>query len=225
MTASTPPGTSGSELPGTTEGRSTRKRREITDAALALFLRNGYSNTSMDQVAADARVSKQTVYKHFEDKERLFHEIVRGVTRNSDHILNELTAVVDDAPVGTAEELRNVLEQLARRYLDAVLQPHVISLRRLIIGEAERFPELADHYYQQAPARGFELIETALQRWVDQGLLAVPDLRLAATQLSYLALGLAQDRAQFHPGQTPEPAERAKIAKAAASTFLAAYRR
>ena len=51
--------------------RSVRKRRTILEAATTLFLRNGYLGTSMDEIAALARVSKQTVYKHFADKKGL----------------------------------------------------------------------------------------------------------------------------------------------------------
>ncbi|WP_163510511.1 TetR/AcrR family transcriptional regulator [Fodinicola acaciae] len=205
-------------------GRTALKRRQITDAALALFLRNGYDKTSMDQIAADAGVSKQTVYKQFADKETLFEEIARGVTGKSDHILDELTAIAQ-TPVSTGDDLRKTLQRLARRYLDAVMEQPVLSLRRLIIAEADQFPELASHYYQQGPQRGLDLIESALRRWSEQGLLAAPDLRLAASQFAYLVLGSSQDHALFQSGQTPRPAERTRIAKAAASMFLAAYGR
>ncbi len=79
---------------GPPAGRSARKRQAIMEAATALFLRDGYRNTSMDQVAADAAVSKQTVYKHFADKEQLFREIVLGVTGNSEAIITGLTSVL-----------------------------------------------------------------------------------------------------------------------------------
>lgn len=203
-------------------GRTTLKRRQITHAALALFLRNGYGKTSMDQIAADAGVSKQTVYKQFADKETLFREIAYGVTGNSEGILDELTAVVN-VPVGTDDDLREVLQRLARRYLDAVMEPRVLSLRRLIIAEADQFPDLAHHYYELGPMRGLDLVEAALRRWADQGLLAVPDPRLAATQFAYLALGPGQDHALFHPGRTPEAADRTATARAAADVFMAAY--
>src|SRR5437870_1635054 len=45
------------------EGRSIRKRRAIVEAAEEVFLSNGYVGTSMDEIAARASVSKQTVYK------------------------------------------------------------------------------------------------------------------------------------------------------------------
>ncbi|MQA95413.1 MAG: TetR family transcriptional regulator [Streptosporangiales bacterium] len=212
------------ELSALAQRRTALKRQQITEAALSLFLRNGYGKTSMDQIAADAGVSKQTVYKQFSDKETLFQEIARGVTANSDHILGELATVVD-TPVGTTEDLRKVLQRLARRYLDAVMEPHVLSLRRLIIAEADQFPDLAHRYHQLGPERGLDLIESAQRRWAEQGLIVAPDLRMAASQFAYLSLGSSQDHAMFHPGQTPKPAERARVAKAAASTFLAAYGR
>jgi TetR/AcrR family transcriptional repressor of mexJK operon len=65
------------------EHRSARKRRAIIEAATTVFLSNGYLGTTMDEIAALAQVSKQTVYKHFADKERLFSEIV---TANVDEI-------------------------------------------------------------------------------------------------------------------------------------------
>src|SRR5262249_12281633 len=58
------------------ERRSVRKRNAILTAARTVFLRSGYLGTSMDEIAALAAVSKQTVYKQFADKKRLFTEIV-----------------------------------------------------------------------------------------------------------------------------------------------------
>jgi AcrR family transcriptional regulator len=59
-------------------GRSARKRQTIIDAAAALFLEHGYQGTSMDDIAALAAVSKQTVYKNFADKQQLFSARRRG---------------------------------------------------------------------------------------------------------------------------------------------------
>ena len=59
-----------------TLNRSAGKRQSIIDAATQLFLANGYSRTTMDDIAALASVSKQTVYMHFGDKERLVTEMV-----------------------------------------------------------------------------------------------------------------------------------------------------
>jgi TetR/AcrR family transcriptional repressor of mexJK operon len=204
-------------------GRSARKRRAIMDTATTLFLRNGYHSTSMDQIAADAVVSKQTVYKHFADKEQLFREIVLGVTGNSQAIIAELTSSLHSEQVGTADELEPVLTNLARRYLDGVLQPHVLALRRLVIAEAERFPELARTYFEQAPARGIDVIADALSGYVDRGVLHADDPHLAAAHFAYLALAIPQDKALFCPAELPTPKQRNRIAAEAARVFLAAY--
>ena len=104
-----------------------------------------------------------------------------------------------------------------------VLQPHVLALRRLVIAEAERFPDLARTYFEQAPARAIEVIANALQTYIERGLLAADDPRLAAAHFAYLVLAIPQDKAQFYPHERPSPAERDRLAREAVRIFLAAY--
>ena len=92
---------------GQEEPRSARKRKAILEAARTLFLRNGYRGTSMDEIAAAAAVSKQTVYKHFADKESLFSEIVTSTVKEAgdtvdDEVLNlQESGNVEAGPAGT----------------------------------------------------------------------------------------------------------------------------
>ena len=58
--------------------QSARKHKAIVEAATVLFLSKGYQDTSVDEIAAVAEVGKQTVYKHFADKQHLFSEIILG---------------------------------------------------------------------------------------------------------------------------------------------------
>ena len=82
------------------ERRSTRKRRAMLDAATTAFLRKGYAGTSMDEIAALAAVSKQTVYKHFDSKERLFIEIVTStVNEASDPVHAEVLGLEESGDV------------------------------------------------------------------------------------------------------------------------------
>ena len=83
------------------ETRTARKRRAILDAATILFLRDGYLATSMDQIAAAASVSKQTVYKQFADKQSLFREIVTGtVAEVSDPVAEQVASLRDSHAFG-----------------------------------------------------------------------------------------------------------------------------
>jgi TetR/AcrR family transcriptional regulator, mexJK operon transcriptional repressor len=205
------------------EGRSARKRRAITEAATALFLRNGYQGTSMDQVAAQAAVSKQTVYKNFTDKEQLFTAIVLGVADKSEQIIRQLTATFGTADRDTADDLERLLTELARSYLHAVLQPDVLALRRMVIAEADRFPDLARSYYQKAPARAIEVIADGLRSYIDRGLLRAEDAAVAASHFAYLILAIPQDKALFCPDEQPTAEELDRIAQQAVHVFLAAY--
>jgi AcrR family transcriptional regulator len=56
------------------------KQQQILQGAMEVFLRSGYVGTSMDRVAAEAGVSKQTIYSHFGDKEGLFSALMEQVT-------------------------------------------------------------------------------------------------------------------------------------------------
>jgi TetR/AcrR family transcriptional repressor of mexJK operon len=184
------------------EGRTARKRRQIVDAARAVFLRNGYVGASMDEVAALASVSKQTVYKHFTDKEQLFTHLILATTAELDGLARAIAATLGDG-----DDLAEDLGRLARLFLDALLQPDVLRLRRLIIAEADRFPDLGRTWYEQ----GFERV--------------LDDPRLAADHLMGLLLWIPVNRAMFCGGEAGAPtgAERDRLAAAAVTTFLRAY--
>ncbi len=90
--------------------RAERKREQILGTATDVFLRHGYLGTSMDEVAAQARVSKQTVYKYFADKESLFTEIVvETVNEISDPNNEDVLSIAD------SDDLDSDLRGLARR--------------------------------------------------------------------------------------------------------------
>jgi TetR/AcrR family transcriptional repressor of mexJK operon len=119
-------------------GRSERKRLTILSAGQDLFLSNGYQGTSVDQIAASAEVSKQTVYKHFGDKQELLLAIV------NDALQSTVAPLVDRIrALANSDHLEADLTALAGEYLRAVLQESVVQLRRLVVGEANRVPELA----------------------------------------------------------------------------------
>src|SRR4249920_3680583 len=101
--------------------RSARKREAILEAATELFLTREYVGTSMEDVASAASVSKQTVYKHFSDKQTLFREVALG---GVGHVGSEFQAEV--AAAAEATDVRAALRGLARSYVNAVVKPELL---------------------------------------------------------------------------------------------------
>ncbi|MEV8441360.1 TetR/AcrR family transcriptional regulator [Actinosynnema sp. NPDC051121] len=200
------------------EGRSARKRRAILDAARTVFLRHGYVGASMDEVAALAEVSKQTVYKHFADKQRLFTETItadiRAAEQRSDAVVEGLAETAD---------LVGDLREIARKLVTVVTQPHLVRLRQVVIGEADRFPDLARTWYASGPQRGHQRLAEQFARLAEQGRLNAPDPLLAAQHFAWLALSVPLNRAMFDPEPYPED-ELLRFADEAVRVFLAAYR-
>jgi AcrR family transcriptional regulator len=207
------------EAAAPTDSRSARKRAAILEAATAAFLRNGYLGTSMDEIAAAAAVSKQTVYKHFADKERLFTEIVAGVVDGAGEPLEgEVLGLVE------ADDLEAGLRDLARRQLESVMQPRLMQLRRLVIGEAGRFPELGRAFYERGAARAVALLADAFGRLADRGALELDDPELAAAHFNWLVMSAPVNRAMLlGDAEIPSPAELDRYAESGVRAFLAAY--
>ncbi|TLP71240.1 TetR/AcrR family transcriptional regulator [Nesterenkonia sphaerica] len=199
--------------------RIARSRRAIIDAATTLFLNQGYPATTMDDIAEVAGVSKRTVYNNFPDKEGLFREVVLAVTSFVDEFINEAVRELADAA-----EVELSLKDLAARLASSVIGDGVVRLRRLIIGEAHRFPDLAADYYRRAPGRVIATLAIEFGELTQQGRLHTPDPELAAEQFAYLTIGAPLDRALFHSHDVGTDSDTlVATAIAGVTTFLAAY--
>jgi TetR/AcrR family transcriptional repressor of mexJK operon len=204
------------------EGRqSTRKRKAIVEAATTTFLHKGYLCTTMDEIAALAGVSKQTVYKHFADKERLFSEVVtRTVNEASDPVHAEVLELRDSG------NLEADLRDLARRQLTLVLQPKLMQLRRLVIAESSRFPELGRRFYEQGPGRTIAALAVTFERLAARGLLTVEDANVAASQFNWLVMSAPLNQAMLlGRAEAASKREIERHADVGVRTFLAAYGR
>ncbi len=198
--------------------RTDLKRSAILEAATHIFLSQGYQGTTMDDIAAAAGVSKQTVYKQFGDKERLFADIVLGVTERAQAIVLTIGQLFDEI-----EDVEQGLVHLAHVYAAAVVSPQVIRLRRLVIGEADRFPDLAATYFDRAPRRGIEAIAAGMDRLVERRLLRIEDTGSAAVQFAYLVLGPLIDQGLFHPDSPATDDDIEGCAGDGVRVFVAAY--
>lgn len=173
----------------------------------------------MDDIAALAGVSKQTVYSHFADKEQLFTDLVLGNADRVDGFLEEIRGVLGDGA-------RPDLAGLAHRYVEFVVRAEVVQLRRLVIGEASRFPDLARTYHDRVPERVVGAIAEEFQKLGELGLLRVDggqEAHSAAVQFVWLVLGAPLDRALFRGADEAAQHDLRRGVDAGVRTFLTAY--
>jgi len=87
------------------EQKSEQKRIEIMDAAIALFSKNGYENTTLEAIAESLNIAKSTVYLYFKNKEKLFMDCIARLT---------FVAVPEEAWEDIKKE-KNELQKLKKR--------------------------------------------------------------------------------------------------------------
>lgn len=171
----------------------------------------------MDTIARAANVAKQTVYQHFVDKERLFAEVVRGAV---DAVADPVSAEIKH--LGSGDDLAADLTKLAVRQLGAVLQPRVLALRRLVIAEACRFPELGQAFFDQGPGRTMNGLAARFAELSREGRLRIADSSTAAAEFNWLVMAAPINEAMLLGRTTFPAADLAIIADRAVATFMRA---
>ncbi|AJT41062.1 TetR/AcrR family transcriptional regulator [Psychromicrobium lacuslunae] len=177
---------------------SASKRQTIARMALREFHRHGFSGASVDAIAEAAKVSKPTIYRHFDNKERLFLGVVAEALSAAYQELPVLAGSLPFRQVSEHQEMSALLERFLAAAAEAVLGEEIISLRRLVIGEAERFPQLAALWASINDEMINEPLMEAFWTLEQRGLLAIPDRSLAAQQLIALTIGAPQLVVTFH---------------------------
>ncbi|MEY9844260.1 TetR/AcrR family transcriptional repressor of mexJK operon [Streptacidiphilus sp. BW17] len=197
--------------------RAERKRAAIVRAAADVFVREGYG-AGVDRIAAEAGVSKVTVYNHFRSKETLFVEAVTGAL---DDALSAAVAGAE-ARLAASADLREALVLASREWVVGVTAPNVVGLRRLVADEVRTFPELGAAWRRSGPDRAHPALAAAFRRLADEGRLEMPDPGLAVTQL--LALVLYPHLVQGACGDEISATTTENLIRSGVEMFLAYYR-
>ena len=130
----------------TLDDAATARRKAFVDAARAAFFTNGYAGTTMSSIASKVGGSKTTLWSYFPSKEDLFEAVV-------DSIVEEYgDALAVDLPLD--EPVPEVLRRFGNLLMTKLTATPILSLFRLVVGEAERFPHLAKTFYDRGPRRG-----------------------------------------------------------------------
>ena len=200
------------------EPQSTRGRARIAkilEAATDLFLMVGYEQTSIDTILMQSGGSKSTLYAYFPTKEDLFRAVIDSVVDNRD-----LGAGLD-----VRLNARVVLTEFAINRQRVVLSPRHRAVLGLVIAERDRFPDLAQIYFERGPQRSGRQLVTYLEALRNREILAVDDAEEAAE----FFIGMLFQRwlkQLLYMSQSP-PSEEAMRARAerVVARFWAAYRR
>lgn len=142
--------------------RKTARPQELLAAALDLFVERGFAATRLDDVAAQAGVSKGTLYLYFENKEELFKAVVR---ENMLPLLGEAEAVIDGYQGHSAALFRDIMMGWWERIGDTRLS----GITKLMMAESGNFPELARFYHEEVICRADGMIRRLLERGVARG--------------------------------------------------------
>ncbi len=197
---------------------SQRKRQAIIDAAVVEFLREGYSAASMDAITSRSGVSKATIYKHFGNKERLFLAVIGGILPRTYAGLEPCNSTLADAP-----DLRAALIDLTTDWARVLLRPDIMSLRRLVIGEIDRFPQLGQLWYRVTYDMNNGPLIAAFEELNERGVLATPDPALAVQQLVAATVGVPQLVRTFRSDAELDDAELTRIITSGVDLVLARY--
>lgn len=144
------------------ERRKEARPQELLAAALALFVERGYALTRLDDVAAQAGVSKGTLYLYFANKEELFKAVVR---ENVVPVLGEAEGIVDGYEGHTADLFR----ELMLGWWERIGNTPLSGLSKLVLAESANFPEVAQFYYNEVISRSHVMIARMLERGVERG--------------------------------------------------------
>jgi AcrR family transcriptional regulator len=200
------------------EPQSARGRARIAkilDAATELFLKVGYEPASIDAILVKSGGSKSTLYAYFPTKQDLFRAVIDNVVANSD-----IGAALD-----VSGNPRFVLTEFAASRQRVVLSPRHRAVLGLVIAERERFPDLAEIYWERGPHRSQRQLATYLEALKHREILAIDDAEEAAE--FFIGMLFQRWSKQLFYVSSPAPTEAAIRARAArvVTRFWAAYQR
>jgi TetR/AcrR family transcriptional repressor of mexJK operon len=157
------------------------KRAAILAAAKALFPVHGFDGVSMDAIAAEAGVSKLTVYSHFKDKDALFRETIKA--KCEEQLPPALFAADLKGP------LRKQLRSIAKGFFGLIISDEAIAMHRMMHAQAAVDARLPRLFWESGPKRITEGMAEFLRAEVEAGQLEIPDLYRAASQFLCLLKG------------------------------------
>jgi len=182
-------------------GQDPAKRAQILEGAKRCFLQVGFEAASMNEITAEAGVSKGTLYVYFKDKQDLFMELI---DREKSAVMGAARRELEK-PGTMAEQLHRFGAYVTSR----LTSEDVIRAQRMVLGIAERMPDVATRFFGGDAFSAHLILRDYFERHVAAGELAIDDYDLAARQFLELSMASIFKRRLF--GNLPTPADPADI--------------
>ncbi|MBU3061727.1 TetR/AcrR family transcriptional regulator [Nocardia sp. NEAU-G5] len=191
---------------------------ELLTIARNEFVRHGFDRATMDAVAANSGVSKQTLYRTYRSKDLLFAAVVRDwVDRGYDALRPHALALLNSTDiVGDLYRLATVLQA-------GILSAEVMQMRTLVATQAASFPDVARDYVARSWNRNINTLAEVLAELTERGELRIEHPRVAAEQFVWLAIGAPLNRLSLC-GDRIHDDDLSLVAREAVATFLGRYR-
>lgn len=185
--------------------KSQQKKEQILQAAAEHFLLDGFSNTSMDQVAKTAGVSKQTVYSHFANKDALFSACIE--IKCQEYSIDK--QLISEQNMDLSALLKVVGRQMLRLFHDE----KVIAMYQVVIAESKTAPQVAELFYQAGPMRAITMLSAGIECIGGQELDAKQSTEMAFTFFNLLKGEMHMRSLLNLPYQMTEEAQRQQVNK------------
>jgi len=187
-------------------------RALIFEAARHEFAASGYAATSMDSLARRAGVSTKTLYRLIPNKAALFEAMIT-------HRIDTFASVVR-LRACDGRDIEKALREALIVCGELVLDGDVISLQRMILGDSDKFPEIAETFYHKAIRRTEQTLANWLKAQSERGLIKIDDAGTSAGILLGMLAFQPQRAVLFAHAPPPTREELEKRAQAVAALFL-----
>jgi TetR/AcrR family transcriptional repressor of mexJK operon len=194
--------------------KSKVKRQQILASATHLFTDNGYTATSMDLIAKQAKVSKQTVYSHFGSKDELFAAAIEQKC-DSYHMV--------DFSLDDLTDPKTALFTLAQRFMAMLTSKEACAVHKICAYEAQTHPTLSELFYQAGPEKITNEVADLMSLLNQRNILNISNTHFAALQFLNMMKGEAWMRVEFNTKQQLSQKEINEYLLASVELFMRGY--
>ncbi len=190
------------------------KRQQILNAAVSLFTEQGYAATSMDFIAKNADVSKQTVYSHFGSKDELFSASVEYKCESL-HIL--------DLSLHDLSDPQTILFKLAQNFTDFITSKEACAVHKICVFESTTYPQVSEMFYKAGPLRVTNEVTLLMAKLHQQKILDIENPKQAALQFLNMMKGELWMQTEFNIKDRISPEEVEKYLRDSVAFFIRGY--